>query len=104
MFGKNIGGDILCNKKTYLLIKAFELATPSQAAELRHWLQVGDRPQEKIAAVTALYDQTGVRQACEERIDFYAGQASRCLADVQVPDSRKQALDELGRRLVKREV
>lgn len=104
VFGKNIGGDILCNKKTYLLIKALELATPSQAAELRHWLQVGDRPQEKIAAVTALYDQTGVRQACEERIDFYAGQASRCLADVQVPDSRKQALDELGRRLVKREV
>ena len=105
VFGKKIGGDILCNKKTYMLITALNRADESDKEALLHWIGAADFvAEEKIAAVTALYDQTGVRQACEERIDFYAGQASRCLADVQVPDSRKQALDELGRRLVKREV
>ena len=62
VFGKNIGGDILCNKKTYLLIQAYRQASDAQRAELERWVKAGQfDPAEKIAAVTALYDAIGVR-------------------------------------------
>ena len=55
VFGKKIGGDILCNKKTYMLIKALERADKAQLSELNDWLAAESfSPEEKIAAVTAL--------------------------------------------------
>lgn len=64
-FGKAIGGDILCNKKTLMLLTALETASPEDKAELQQWLTVTDRDAEKIAAVTAIYTRSGVRDACE---------------------------------------
>ena len=64
-FGKAIGGDILCNKKTLMLLTALETASPKDKAELQQWLTVTDRDAEKIAAVTAIYTRSGVREACE---------------------------------------
>ena len=58
VFGKNIGGDILCNKKTYMLIKALERADRDQLEGLNHWLSATSFcPEEKISAVTELYTQ-----------------------------------------------
>ena len=52
VFGKNIGGDILCNKKTYMLIKALEHADKEQAAQLKHWITVTDfDPAEKLSLI-----------------------------------------------------
>ena len=63
VFGKRIGGDILCNKKTYLLIKAFEHANEEQRKELESWISRTEyAPQEKIDAVTRLYNEIGVRE------------------------------------------
>lgn len=64
LFGKNIGGDILNNKKTYMLINALRLAHGNDRAELDRWLSATEYdPAEKIAAVTALYNRLGVDRA-----------------------------------------
>ena len=61
VFGKAIGGDIVSNKKTYMLINAFNLATDEQREELTKWTTAKEfDAKEKIAAVTALYNKIGI--------------------------------------------
>ena len=104
-FGKNIGGDILCNKKTYLVIKAFEHANTDQEALLNDWFtrETFD-PQEKIAAVTRLYNEIGVKALCENRIVEYSKRASESLNRVNVPAENKQKLETMMNELMHREV
>lgn len=104
-FGKNIGGDILCNKKTYLVIKAFEHANTDQEALLNDWFtrETFD-PQEKIAAVTRLYNEIGVKALCENRIVEYSKRASESLNRVNVPAENKQELETMMNELMHREV
>ena len=104
-FGKNIGGDILCNKKTYLVIKAFEHANTDQEALLNDWFtrETFD-PQEKIAAVTRLYNEIGVKALCENRILEYSKRASESLNRVNVPAENKQELETMMNELMHREV
>lgn len=105
VFGKNIGGDILCNKKTYMLIKALEYANKEQATRLAHWIGVADfNPAEKIAAVTDLYNQIGVKALCEKKMVEYNDKAMNSLAAVNVADERKRELDKLIKELMYREV
>lgn len=104
VFGKNIGGDILCNKKTYLLIQAYRQASDAQRAELERWVKAGQfDPAEKIAAVTALYDAIGVKTLCERKIEEYTRRAEESLAQVSVPTNRKQELQALMESLMHRE-
>lgn len=104
-FGKNIGGDILCNKKTYLVIKAFEHANTDQEALLNDWFtrETFD-PQEKIAAVTRLYNEIGVKALCENRIVEYSKRASESLNRVNVSAENKQELETMMNELMHREV
>ncbi|MCD8293420.1 MAG: polyprenyl synthetase family protein [Prevotellaceae bacterium] len=104
-FGKNIGGDILCNKKTFLLVKALECASGETACQLKRWLEA-DCPDaaEKVAAVTALYDRLGVGPMCEARVEAYSTRALACLDSVALPAARKHELEGLVRKLVHREV
>lgn len=105
VFGKNIGGDILCNKKTYLLIKAFEQANPRQLQALNTWVDAETYiPQEKIAAVTTLYNEIGVKAQCEALMADYTNRARLALHEVNVPDERRQALEVLMEKLMYREV
>jgi geranylgeranyl diphosphate synthase type II len=103
-FGKNIGGDIVCNKKTFMLIKAFENANVDQKDILNHWLSLSlfDRD-EKIKNVTEIYDQLNIKGLCEEKMDFYYNNAMKCLNDVNVDESRKKELMLLAENLMKRE-
>jgi geranylgeranyl diphosphate synthase type II len=92
-FGKRIGGDILCNKKTYMLIKALEGANAEQRAELERWLMATDyNEEEKIAAVKALYDSIGVREICQSLINDYFKKAQTLLAEVSLSVEKKQIL------------
>ncbi len=93
VFGKAIGGDITSNKKTYMLINAFNRANEQQRAELTRWIGAKefDR-QEKVEAVTRLYDEIGIRQLCEQKINYYFEQARQTLGNVNVTEERKQAL------------
>ena len=103
VFGKNIGGDILCNKKTYLLIKAFEHADAGQLSALNRWVDTTSFvPAEKIAAVTDLYNQIGVKELCEVQIAVYSERARKSLEAVKLPKERKLELEQLMEKLMVR--
>ena len=105
VFGKNIGGDILCNKKTYMLITALEKADEAQRAELERWLVAEDyEPAEKIAAVTALYNEVGVGRCCEELVEAYYKEGLAVLDSVDLPAGRKEELKSFACSLMSRKV
>ena len=105
IFGKNIGGDILCNKKTYMLIKAFEHADKNQLIRLNAWVDaVSFNPEEKIAAVTELYNQIGIKELCEKKMEKYCERAMESLMAVKVADKKKEELRNLMANLMHREV
>lgn len=105
VFGKKIGGDILCNKKTFLLIKALELANDSQRQELYRWIEMKTfSAAEKINAVTTLYNIVGVNGITQKLIEDYSTKASSLLDEVSVSDERKEALRKLMDGLKVREV
>lgn len=104
VFGKRIGGDILCNKKTYMLINALLLANETQKAELESWLSVTEyNEEEKIAAVKRLYDEIGIPALAQQKIQYYYVQAEQSLAKVNLPDSVKQPLWQLAQGLLNRQ-
>ncbi len=103
VFGKKIGGDILCNKKTYMLINALRNASATQRAELEGWLKAEDyNPEEKVAAVTSLYTQIGVDKMALRKIDEYFLQAEKCLDALALPEEKKVVLRSLSARLLNR--
>ena len=103
VFGKAVGGDITSNKKTYMLINAYNRADERQRAELTRWIEAKTFNRDvKVAAVTRLYDEIGIRQLCEEKINYYFNQAAQYLAKVSVPDDRKQALRQYMEELLHR--
>ena len=104
VFGKAIGGDILSNKKTYMLINAVNRANAGQRAELKKWIEAKDFDrQEKIAAVTRLYDEIGIRQLCEEKIHFYFQRGKALLEQVSVESSRKDQLRRYTAEMMNRQ-
>ena len=104
VFGKAVGGDITCNKKTYMLINAFQRANSEQRAELERWVSTKDFDrQEKVAAVTEIYNQIGIRQICEEKINYYFEESKKYLAKINVADERKQTLQQYTAEMMKRE-
>lgn len=105
VFGKAIGGDIVSNKKTYMLINAYQLAGPSQRSELMRWITAVDFDRaEKVAAVTRIYDELCIRGLCEARINQYFDRASEYLAAVGVDDARKEQLRRFAQEMMHREV
>lgn len=103
VFGKVVGGDILCNKKTYMLIKAFENADASQYQTLLEWVSKKSfDPAEKITAVTKLYNDIGIDQLAQEKIDYYFQNSKKFLDAVNVPEEQKGELREYAQRMMKR--
>lgn len=93
VFGKAIGGDIVSNKKTYMLINAFNHANEAQKAELRHWVGMKDfDAHEKIAAVTRLYNEIGINKMAEKKIAYYFECSRQYLDAVKVASERKAEL------------
>jgi len=100
-FGKAIGGDICCNKKTFLLLTALEKADPQSKAELQQWLAISNRNQEKIAAITAIYDHLGVRAAGETAMEEHTTLALAQLDTLPQNEATAQ-LRSLAERLATR--
>ena len=104
VFGKKIGGDILCDKKTFMLINALLHATDKDRFELQRWIGNRDcNPDEKIKAVTALYTKIGVDRMAQERMNTYYAKAEACLNEVALPEQRKQVLREIAKELMGRQ-
>lgn len=103
VFGKNIGGDILCNKKTYFLINALRQSQGELHKELLHWLsEEAYDPKEKIQAVTYIYNRLQLRQQTEAKIKEYFDVAVSLLSGLDVLPERKTVLVEVCSRLMNR--
>lgn len=103
-FGKKIGGDILNNKKTWLLISALKKANNTQKKELMQWLgAINFNADKKIAAVKKIYDDLKLKTAAEKQIEKYYLAALDCLAQVNVADERKSTLLSFTENLMYRE-
>ena len=104
VFGKAIGGDITSNKKTYMLINALNRADDSQREELMRWITATEfNRQEKIEAVTRLYNDMGIDQLAKEKIEYYFAESRKYLAAVHVSEERKQELIAYTNEMMKRE-
>lgn len=104
-FGKKIGGDILCNKKTYMLINALLLADKDQHKKLEYWLDKTDYlPDNKISEITSIYNTIGIKEMCKRKIDTYFTQASEILSELGLLSEKKQILKEFTNTLMNRKV
>lgn len=102
-FGKNIGGDILCNKKTFLLINALSAASEEQRQVMEDWMaRKTYDAQEKIAAFTNLYNELSIRDLTEHRIEDYYRMANEDLARLSVAPETLSVLKGTCDRLMKR--
>ena len=101
-FGKKIGGDILCNKKTYMLIRALELAKGNDSIALQKWLQISDEKSrnDKIIGVTSIYDKLGIKSICEDKMQFFYTKAIANLGKISVLENKKQELRKLAEKLM----
>jgi geranylgeranyl diphosphate synthase type II len=104
-FGKQVGGDILANKKTYLLIRALETAKGDDLTNLQAWIAMENpNPVEKVAAVTLLYTDLGIRKETEAKINQYFDQAFLSIDQLNLQTAQKEALGKFLAGLVDREV
>ena len=102
-FGKNIGGDILCNKKTFLLINALSAASEEQRQVMEDWMaRKTYDAQEKIAAFTNLYNELSIRDLTERRIEDYYRMANEDLARLSIAPETLSVLKGTCDRLMKR--
>ena len=102
VFGKNIGGDILCGKKTYLLVSALNTKNEKVKRALIDWLNVKDKNNEKIAAITLLYNQMAIKEKAREKMEDYYQKAISSLNNVDVPAEKKAVLLNLAEELMDR--
>lgn len=103
-FGKQVGGDIIANKKTFLLIKAFELANEQQKQALTAWVKKKEfDKEEKVKAVTALYDEIGIKALTEQKITAYFDKAYQGLNNLSVDEKAKAPMYEFLNALAERE-
>ncbi len=103
VFGKAIGGDILCNKKTYMLINAFNLANDEQRKRLQQWVNAENPdPRQKIEAVTQIYNEIGVSQLAEQKIKHYFNESRKYLEAINLPKERKLELEAYTDKMMKR--
>ncbi len=103
LFGKKIGGDICCNKKTFLLITAMNLATPQQLAEMKVWMEKSDfDADEKVAYFTDMYNRLGVKEICEKRIESLFAECDEYIERVSVSADKKKFLKDFADSLLNR--
>jgi geranylgeranyl diphosphate synthase type II len=103
IFGKRTGSDILCNKKTYLLISALNTSGEKEKKELLFWLESNDKSAKKIKAVTDLYIRLHVKEKAREKMNHYYGKAIQAFQAIEVAENKKSVLMNLAGDLMDRE-
>lgn len=104
VFGKAIGGDITSNKKTFMLINALNHANEEQRRQLESWIRAtGFDRDEKVAAVTRLYNEIGIDRMAQDKIAYYFEQSRKYLQAVSVDESRKAELAAYAQRMMNRQ-
>lgn len=101
-FGKQVGGDILSNKKTFLLLKAYELADENTKTQLDEMLK-NQNGQEKIDNAKSIFEQLGIRQQAEEQKEIFYQKALLNMQEINVSDANKKELLDLAKYLMSRD-
>lgn len=102
-FGKQIGGDIIANKKTFLVIKAIEIADNHTKENIRSVLSLNN-PKEKIEAIKLVFEDLEIRKRTEQQKQKYYLAALDHLNNITIPDQQKEMLKELAKQLMTREI
>jgi geranylgeranyl diphosphate synthase type II len=104
-FGKQVGGDIIENKKTYLYLKAMAFSSKDQASQLQHLfsMQLEDNAA-KITAVKEIFNNSGASQATQEAIQEFTFKAFKTLEEMDIDESKKEVLRFFGNNLMGRKV
>ena len=104
-FGKQLGGDIIENKKTFLYLKTIELADRSEAMQLEHLYTISPADNSgKIEAVKSLFDSSGAAELTRKEIKNYTDKAFKILDKIELPEEKKVPLRKFGEMLMNREV
>jgi geranylgeranyl diphosphate synthase type II len=103
LFGKKTGGDILCNKKTFLLVTALETANKKDKNTLLKWLDNHTQPEEKINAIRRLYDTLYIEEKTQAVLQDYYHQSISALRKVSIESTKKTILEDIAGELIKRE-
>lgn len=104
-FGKQVGGDIIENKKTYLYLKAIEFADEAQATQLRHLFSISpEDSSQKVELVKAIFEESGAAKATAQAIRNYTYQAFEILQTMDISSLAKEYLETFGRELMGRKV
>ncbi len=102
-FGKQVGGDILSNKKTFLILKALEIANRYQKEELEHWFS--EQPSDghaKVEAVRAIFDFLNIRELTQRQIEAFSAKALERLHSIPVAETVRKPLEDLAGLLMVR--
>lgn len=103
-FGKLSGGDILSNKKTFLFLKACELATENQKKDLlKLYSGIETDPDSKISSVKKIFSQLNIQQESEKQMQHYYQQALQHLNDINIDNERKKIIRQFANDLMQRE-
>ncbi len=102
-FGKQVGGDIIANKKTFLLLKAMELSNPEQKKQLDYWLSVSDQAEEKVKEVIHIFNEIGIPKLTEELIKKYFNEGMDSLRSISSNKPEKEKLANYVELLMQRE-
>ncbi|MFT4673291.1 MAG: geranylgeranyl diphosphate synthase type II [Saprospiraceae bacterium] len=104
-FGKQVGGDIIANKKTFLYLTALEKSTEAQGAMLTSLFSTSPSdPSEKVAAVKEIFIETGAAKATEEKILSYTNTSISLLDDIKISQAHKERLKNFADFLMNRNV
>ncbi|SDR98086.1 polyprenyl synthetase family protein [Christiangramia echinicola] len=104
-FGKQPGGDIIENKKTFLYLKTLELAGISEALQLEHLYSISPVDNSgKIEAVKALFESSGAAELTRNEIEIYTEKAFKILEQIDMPEDKKEPLRNFGQMLMERQV
>ncbi len=101
-FGKQVGGDVMSNKKTMLYLQAKKYATAEQFETLKQLTNWNDL-EEKVAKTRILFDQIGVKEMCEATMDEYYTKAKEAITKISVDEENKKVLMQLGDYLLIRQ-
>ncbi len=104
-FGKQVGGDIIENKKTYLYLKALEFSNDEDALQLQHLFGISpSENNDKIESVKQLFITSGSADATQQEIKNYTNKAFSVLEDIAISEEKKQVLKQFGEQLMSRKV
>lgn len=102
-FGKQLGGDIMENKKTYLYLMAIELANASEIRELQHLFSIEPHDREaKVGRVCAIYEDSGASRHTRKEIQRYTMQAFEYLDELKLPEATAARFRDFGEALMER--